>query len=73
MEIERRRVAVVTGANRGIGYEICRKLGQLEIHVVLTSRDAAKGKAACQSLRGEELPITFCRLEVTSETFWPPR
>jgi len=66
MEIERRRVAVVTGANRGIGYEICRKLGQLDIHVVLTSRDAAKGKAACQSLRGEELPITFCRLEVTS-------
>jgi len=61
-----RKVAIVTGANRGIGYEICRKLGQLDIHVVLTSRDAAKGKAACQSLRGEELPITFCRLEVTS-------
>ena len=60
------RVAIVTGGNRGIGYEICRKLGQLDIHVVLTSRDAAKGKAACQSLRGEELPITFCRLEVTS-------
>src|SRR5258707_6992317 len=60
------RVAVVTGANRGIGYEICRELGQRGIHVVLTSRDAAKGKAACKSLRDEGLPITFCRLEVPS-------
>ena len=60
------RVAVVTGGNRGIGYEICRQLGQLGVQVVLTSRDAAKGRSACQSLRNEGLPITFCGLEVTS-------
>src|SRR5258707_8510973 len=60
------RVAVVTGANRGIGYEICRELGRLGIQVVLTSRDAAKGRSACKSLRDEGLPITYCRLEVTS-------
>jgi NAD(P)-dependent dehydrogenase (short-subunit alcohol dehydrogenase family) len=59
------RVAVVTGGNRGIGYEICRELGQRGIHVVLTSRDAAKGKAACKSLSDAGMPITFCRLDVT--------
>ncbi|HEV2007670.1 MAG TPA: SDR family oxidoreductase [Burkholderiales bacterium] len=60
------KVAVVTGGNRGIGYEICRELGQRGIHVVLTSRDAAKGKAACKSLSDAGLPITYCKLDVTS-------
>jgi NAD(P)-dependent dehydrogenase (short-subunit alcohol dehydrogenase family) len=66
MEMMQQRVAVVTGGNRGIGYEICRELGQRGIHVVLTSRDATKGNAACQSLRDAGLPITFCKLDVTS-------
>ena len=60
------KIAVVTGGNRGIGYEICRELGQRGIHVVLTSRDAAKGKAACKSLSDAGLPITYCKLDVTS-------
>ena len=37
------KVAIVTGGNRGIGFEICRQLAQQAVHVVLTSRDAAKG------------------------------
>jgi NAD(P)-dependent dehydrogenase (short-subunit alcohol dehydrogenase family) len=64
--MQQQRVAVVTGGNRGIGYEICRELGKRGIHVVLTSRDAAKGNAVCKSLRDAGLPITFCKLDVTS-------
>ena len=59
------RVAVVTGANRGIGLEICRQLARSGgIHVVLTSRDEAKGKAAAEKL-GEN--VDFRRLDVTSD------
>src|SRR5512140_796148 len=60
------QVAVVTGGNRGIGLEICRQLAQRGIHVVLTSRDAAKGMAAFKKLRDAGLPVTFHLLDVTN-------
>lgn len=59
------KLAVVTGANRGIGYEICRQLAQNGILVILTSRDEVKGKAACQKFEKEELPVIFYPLDVT--------
>jgi NAD(P)-dependent dehydrogenase (short-subunit alcohol dehydrogenase family) len=45
-----KRIAVVTGANRGIGFEICRQLAKAGMHVVLAARDEAKGKAAAKKL-----------------------
>lgn len=63
------RVAVVTGANRGIGLEICRQLGRRQdVRVVLTARNEAKGKAAATQLRGEGIDVDFHELDVTSET-----
>jgi NAD(P)-dependent dehydrogenase (short-subunit alcohol dehydrogenase family) len=59
-----RRVAVVTGANRGIGFEIVRQLAREGIHVVLTSRDEAKGQAARQELESEGLDVTLQQLDV---------
>ncbi len=47
------KVAVVTGGNRGIGSEIGRQLARLGMCVVLTSRDAAKGGAACRKINQE--------------------
>lgn len=60
-----KKVAVVTGGNRGIGFETCRQLAQQGIQVILTSRDEAKGKAATEKLQAEELDVAFFPLNVT--------
>ncbi|HKA39954.1 MAG TPA: SDR family oxidoreductase [Burkholderiales bacterium] len=58
----------MTGANRGIGLEICRQLARRGgLRVVLTARDEAKGKAATEKLRGDGLEVDFHVLDVTSE------
>lgn len=60
------RIALVSGGNRGIGYEICRQLAQHGLTVVLAARDAGKGKAAVKSLADAGLAVDFQRLDVTS-------
>src|SRR5919106_1486138 len=60
------RVALVTGGNRGIGYEICTQLAAHGLSVVLTARDAGKGKAAAKALKDNGLDVEFHRLDVTS-------
>ena len=60
------KVAVVTGANRGIGFEISRQLAQhQDIEVILTARDKEEGIKACELLHKEELPVRFSQLDVT--------
>ena len=61
------KIAIVTGANRGIGFEIARQLALSGVTVVLTARDEAKGKAACDKLRQQGLNVRFHQLDVTNE------
>jgi len=62
------KIAVVTGANRGIGLEICRQLAKKDMDVVLTSRNAEKGGAACTQLKSEGLQVKYHVLDVTDES-----
>src|SRR5437763_3430833 len=61
----RQRVAIVTGANRGMGLETCRALAQRGHRVVLTSRDAEQGDVAAESLKQTGLAVHARRLDVT--------
>ena len=58
-------IAVVTGANRGLGLETCRQLARRGISVILTSRAQDRGEAAAAQLRSEGLDVRFQVLDVT--------
>ncbi len=60
------RVAVVTGGNRGLGLETCRQLAGRGYHVILASRDGARGEAAAARLRPGGRDVTPFRLDVTN-------
>ncbi len=62
-----KKIALVTGANRGIGFETCKQLSQLGLIVVLTSRDAAKGEVATKQLTDKGLVVVFHRLDVSAK------
>ena len=64
------RVAVVTGGNKGIGFEIVRKLcNQFDGIVYLTARDDDRGRSACVQLEQEGVvkPPKFHQLDITDE------
>jgi len=57
-------VIVVTGGNRGIGFEICRQLAARGANVILTARKPAAGAAAIKKLAAEKLAAAFQPLDV---------
>lgn len=61
------RVALVTGANRGIGLEVCRQLAAQSFTVLLGSRDAEKGRAAAKQIGRGDGTIEAVHLDVTDQ------
>ncbi|RUU03422.1 SDR family oxidoreductase [Mesorhizobium sp. USDA-HM6] len=62
-----RKNALVTGANKGIGLETARRLAALGFKVWLGARDAKRGQAAAETLRGEGFDVEWLELDVTSD------
>jgi NAD(P)-dependent dehydrogenase (short-subunit alcohol dehydrogenase family) len=63
-----KKIALITGANKGIGYEIARELGNQGITVIVGSRDKRRGEDAVDQLRQEGVDAHPIVLDVLDET-----
>jgi NAD(P)-dependent dehydrogenase (short-subunit alcohol dehydrogenase family) len=65
MSLNQKRVALVTGANRGLGFEISHQLAKQGVKIVMGVRDAMKGQVAANRLLQDGLDVEFQYLDVT--------
>ena len=61
-----KRIALVTGANKGIGFEVARDLARKGFHVFLGARDEKAGRAAEEKLR-KEGEVTFLKIDISNK------
>lgn len=61
------RIALVTGANKGIGLEIARQLAQSGVHVLLGARDVARGSQAVASLASAGLDVEAIEIDLNDQ------
>ncbi len=62
------KTTLITGANKGIGFEVARELGQRGFKVFLTARDPEKGEKAAATLQKKGYNVTFLQMDVSDET-----
>ncbi|MGO4274886.1 SDR family NAD(P)-dependent oxidoreductase, partial [Paenibacillus sp. TAF58] len=62
-----KQVALVTGANRGIGYELVKQLAMNGFKAILASRDLKKGYEAAQKLKQSGLDVSFVSIDVDDQ------
>jgi NAD(P)-dependent dehydrogenase (short-subunit alcohol dehydrogenase family) len=69
MSDKKRKIALITGGNRGLGFETCKQLAKSGLRVLLGARDLAKGKAAAYQLNEKNGldDVTFCQLNVSDQ------
>ena len=64
----KQQVALVTGSNRGIGFEIAKQLAMKKIEVILTSRDSANGEAAVRKIARDGVKkVVAMKLDVSNQ------
>jgi NAD(P)-dependent dehydrogenase (short-subunit alcohol dehydrogenase family) len=60
------KIALITGANKGIGFETARQLGKAGVQVIVGARDQAKADGAAAALKSEGIDAVPLKLDVTS-------
>jgi NAD(P)-dependent dehydrogenase (short-subunit alcohol dehydrogenase family) len=66
--LQNQTVALITGANKGIGLEVARQLGEKGITVLLGCRDRDRGQAAVEQLRAQNIEADLVIIDVTDPT-----
>jgi NAD(P)-dependent dehydrogenase (short-subunit alcohol dehydrogenase family) len=64
---EAKKIALITGANRGIGFETARQIGQKGVAVIVAARKIQTAEEAATKLTAEGLEATPVKLDVTKE------
>ena len=62
-----RKIALVTGANKGIGLEIARQLAEAGVTVLLGARDTARGQQAAEALASSGLDVDVIAIDLNDE------
>lgn len=62
------RVALITGANKGIGLEIARQLAAAGATALIGARDPGRGERAATALAADHLDVRFIRIDVTEQS-----
>jgi NAD(P)-dependent dehydrogenase (short-subunit alcohol dehydrogenase family) len=62
------RIVMITGGNRGIGFETAKQLAERGFHAIIAARDEGKGQRAAEKLRAVGGKATFLVLDVSSST-----
>ena len=60
------KVVLITGANKGIGFQVARELGKAGFTVLLGARDAARGEEAAAKLRAEGAEVRFVAADLNN-------
>jgi len=68
MSNHEKRIALVTGANKGIGNEVARELARRGLAVLLGARDAVLGEAAAAALQSQGLDVRFIEVDLCRPT-----
>jgi NAD(P)-dependent dehydrogenase (short-subunit alcohol dehydrogenase family) len=66
LEVVNGRIALVTGAYKGIGYEIARQLAAKRLHVFVGARKVTEGKQAAESIAAGGRSAEFIEIDVTN-------
>jgi NAD(P)-dependent dehydrogenase (short-subunit alcohol dehydrogenase family) len=66
MSVQTKKVALITGGNKGLGFETARQLGASGITVLIGARDDAKGEAAAAKLKSEGIDARAIKLDVAN-------
>jgi NAD(P)-dependent dehydrogenase (short-subunit alcohol dehydrogenase family) len=68
MSTDSEKIALITGANKGIGFETARQIGKAGVKVIIGARDQVKADAAAAKLKSEGIDAVPLKLDVTSSS-----